>query len=145
MRVKLFIVVLACSLSTTVCGQTAQNKNQNSSNKNAERNMDFSKLTNPTVKSAIEAMQANELNTWYSYFSDNVVFTDDERTLDFKSFFNNAFEKQEKFLTIDKVENDGKNIYGNFYAGQWGTFNVFFKFTINEQGKISRLDIGQGK
>jgi hypothetical protein len=62
-----------------------------------------------------------------------------------KSFFDNAFDEKEKFLSIDKVENDRKNIYGNFYAGQWGTFNVFFKFTINEEDKITRLDVGQGK
>ncbi|WP_194775792.1 nuclear transport factor 2-like protein [Pararhodonellum marinum] len=107
--------------------------------------MELSKITNPTVKNAIEALQANDLKAWYSHFTDEAVFTDDGRNLDFKSFFDNAFDKKEKFLTIDKVENDGKNIYGNFYAGQWGTFNVFFKFTMNDEGKISRLDIGQTK
>ncbi len=107
--------------------------------------MDLSKLTNPVIKSAIEVLQANDLKAWYSYFTDDTVFTDDGRTLGFKSFFDNAFDKKEKFLTIDKVENGGKNIYGKFYAGQWGTFNVFFKFTVNEEGKITRLDIGQGQ
>lgn len=107
--------------------------------------MDFSKLTNPTVNSAIEALQTNDLEAWYSHFTNDTVFTDDGRALDLKSFFNDAFDKKEKFLSIDKVENDGKSIYGNFYAGQWGTFNVYFRFTINEEGKITRLDIGQKK
>ena len=52
---------------------------------------------------------------------------------------------EEKFLSIDKVENDGKDIYGNFKAGSWGTFKVFFKFHINEDGKFYQLDIGQAK
>ncbi len=105
--------------------------------------MDLSKITNPIIKSDIEALQANEIKAWYAHFTNEVVFTDDGRTLSFKSFFDNAFDKKEKFLTIDKVENDGKDLYGNFYAGQWGTFDVFFKFTINDEGKITRLDIGQ--
>lgn len=105
--------------------------------------MDTSKLTNETVKKAFDALQANDKETWYSYFTKDAVFTDDGRTLDFKSFFDNAFAKKEKFLTIDKVENDGKDISGNFYAGQWGTFQVFFKFHVESDGKISRLDIGQ--
>ena len=50
---------------------------------------------------------------------------------------------QEKFLDIDKVENEGKDIYGNFYAGQWGTFRVYFRFHQNTDGKFTRLDIGQ--
>ncbi|MEI2757942.1 MAG: hypothetical protein V9G42_00765 [Bacteroidia bacterium] len=105
--------------------------------------MDISKLTNETVKNAIEALQTNDKNTWYTYFTNDAVFTDDGRTLGFKSFFDNAFDKKEKFLSIDTVTNEGKDIYGNFYAGQWGTFKVYFKFHINTEGKINRLDIGQ--
>ena len=44
----------------------------------------------------------------------------------------NLFAKalgNEKFLNIDKVENNGKTVYGNFKAGQWGTFRVFLSFT----------------
>lgn len=107
--------------------------------------MDFNKLTNETVKNAISALQNHNLEEWYSYFVPDAKFTDDGRTLDFKSFFNNAFDKKEKFLSIDKVENEGKDIYGNFYAGQWGTFRVFFKFHLNSENKIERLDIGQAR
>jgi len=42
--------------------QTAQYKIETSSDKKTESNMDFSKLTNPNAKSAIEALQANEFN-----------------------------------------------------------------------------------
>jgi len=105
--------------------------------------MDLSKLTNPNVKQAIEALQANDLKSWYSYFAADAVFTDDGNTMNFKSFFDNAFNHKEKFLTFDKVENEGKEITGNFYAGQWGTFKVFFKFQLNAEGKIKHLDIGQ--
>lgn len=107
--------------------------------------MDLSKMTNETVRKAVETLQANDKKAWYAYFTKNAVFTDDGRTLDLKSFFDNAFEKKEKFLSLDKVENEGKDIYGNFYAGQWGTFQVFFKFQINADGEVIRLDIGQAK
>lgn len=106
--------------------------------------MDLSKLTNKEVRLAIEALQNNDLKAWYTFFTDKAAFTDDGRTLDFKSFFDNAFGKKERFLTIDRVGNDGKDIYGNFHAGQWGNFNVFFKFHQNADGKFDRLDIGQG-
>lgn len=105
--------------------------------------MDTTKLTNETVRSAIEALQAHAKNAWFSHFTDDAVFTDDGNTKDLKSFFDNAFHHKEKFLTIDKVENNGQDLSGDFYAGQWGTFNVYFNFTISSEGKISRLDIGQ--
>ncbi len=105
--------------------------------------MDLKQISNTTVKNAIEALQANDLTLWYSYFTYDAIFTDDGNKKDFKSFCDNAFDKKEKFLSIDKIENDGKDIAGDFYAGQWGTFNVYFNFHINSVNKINRLDIGQ--
>ncbi len=110
---------------------------------NSANTMDLSKLTNETVKKAVESLQANDKTAWYALFTENAIFTDDERQMDFKSFFDNAFNKKEKFLEIDTVEDDGKTLYGKFYAGQWGTFRVYFKFHLNEEGKLNRLDIGQ--
>lgn len=140
-----FVVFLILTINACAQKKDAPIQRQLSTNKIETITMDLDKITNQTVKNAIAALQANDKDTWFSYFTDNAVFTDDGRTLGFKSFFDNAFDKKEKFLTIDKVENDGKDIFGNFYAGQWGTFNVYFKFSLNDDGKISRLDIGQGK
>lgn len=103
--------------------------------------MDLSKISNTTVKKAIEALQAGD-KSWYTFFIDKPVMTDDGNTVDFKNFFAKALG-QEKFVSIDKVENEGKDIYGNFKAGSWGTFKVFFKFHLNAEGKFDRLDIGQ--
>ncbi|MBS1572443.1 MAG: hypothetical protein JST62_08640 [Bacteroidetes bacterium] len=141
---KKLILFISCSLSLIACGQQTKN-NQNTKTIKTENKMDLTKLTNENVKKAIEALQANDKNAWFSYFANDVAFTDDGRTLDFKPFFDNAFNHKEKFLTIDKVENDGKNITGNFFAGQWGTFKVFFNFHQNADGKFNGLDIGQTK
>ncbi|CAM3840860.1 SnoaL-like domain-containing protein [Elizabethkingia bruuniana] len=103
--------------------------------------MDLSKITNKQVKNAIEALQSGDTKL-YSYFTENPEMTDDGHRIEFKSFFAKALGN-EKFLSIDKVEDDGKTLYGNFKAGQWGTFRVFFKFHQNANGKFERLDIGQ--
>jgi len=137
-----YVILFFTFTSLGVCGQGNNLDNKTQTNQ-INTSMDTSKLTNEAVKNAFDALQNNDLELWYSLFTDDAIFTDDGRTLEFKSFFDNAFEKKEKFLSIDKVENDGKHIHGNFYAGQWGTFKVFFKFHINDQGKINRLDIGQ--
>lgn len=103
--------------------------------------MDLSKITDSTVQQAITALQVGD-KSWYSFFTENPVMTDDGNKVDFKNFFAKALG-HEKFTTIDKVENSGKDIYGNFKAGQWGTFKVFFKFHVAANGKFDRLDIGQ--
>lgn len=137
------IFLFALSLTFHACGQNQTNESQLSDNKPELNKMDLSKISNKNVRQAIEALQANDKKAWYSYFTEDAIFTDDGRTLNFRSFFDNAFDKKEKFLDIGKIENEGKDIYGNFYAGQWGTFRVFFKFHQDADGKFDRLDIGQ--
>ncbi|GAA5219489.1 hypothetical protein [Membranihabitans marinus] len=82
--------------------------------------MYLSIISNNYFCNAIEALQ-NCHQSKYSYFTKNPKMTDDGNPKDFDKFFKAALG-EEKFLTIDKVEDDGKSIYGNFYAGQWASF-----------------------
>jgi hypothetical protein len=75
-------------------------------------------------------------------FADDAIMTDDGNSRDLAGF-TSASVGVEKFLTIDSVTNDGRHIVGDFNAGKWGKFKVFFRFTLGDDGKISRLDIGQ--
>lgn len=134
---RLLSFMLMVGLATSACAQKTEKITTNKK----QQIMDFNKITNDTVKKAIEALEAGD-KSWYSYFTENPTMTDDGNKVDFKSFFAKALG-EEKFLSIDKVENDGKDIYGNFKAGKWGTFKVFFKFHQNSEGKFDRLDIGQ--
>lgn len=137
-------IVLALGLSCSACGQQTVREKQNStSTSKKQQTMDLSKITDPQVKQAIEALQAGD-KSWYHFFTENPTMTDDGNKVDFKSFFANALGK-EIFLSIDHVENEGKEIHGNFKAGQWGTFPVFFRFHKNAEGQFDRLDIGQDK
>ncbi|MBW7846074.1 MAG: hypothetical protein H3C45_10630 [Bacteroidia bacterium] len=142
MKGALILLLLASTISLQA--QPLKAKSSTIQTKTEQR-MDISKITNPQVKQAIEALQNNDKNAWFSFFTNDAVFTDDGRIMDFTSFFDNAFKHKEKFLTIDKVENNGKDIFGNFFAGQWGTFKVYFKFHQQADGKLNRLDIGQSK
>lgn len=142
MKTILWLSVLIPGLSV---GSFAQKKtspdNSATYHKLKTKGMNMEKITNESVRKAIEALQAGD-KSWYNFFTDQVKMTDDGRTIDFKQFFAGALGK-EKFVTIDKVENDGKDIYGPFKAGSYGTFKVFFKFHQNADGKFDRLDIGQ--
>lgn len=144
MKSSHFAIVLAIGFSCTACGQNTVKEQQTStSTSKKQQTMDLSKITDSQVKQAIEALQTGD-KSWYSFFTENPTMTDDGNKVDFKAFFGNALGK-EVFLSIDRVENDGKDIHGNFKAGQWGTFPVFFKFHKNAEGKFDRLDIGQDK
>lgn len=100
------------------------------------------KLHQPIVRAAIEALEEGDLHTWLNLFTADAQLFDDGRKIDFTTFSRNAVGK-EKFTHIDKVENDGWDVYGQFHSDQWGDFNTYFRFRVNADGKIERLEIGQ--
>lgn len=104
--------------------------------------MDTSKLTNPIVKQAFEAWQSGDSKTFLSLFTSDAKLFDDGNPRDFQKFVKEACG-HERFTSIDKVENNGLNITGNFHTESWGDFKTYFKFHIGNNGKIERLDIGQ--
>lgn len=134
---NVFIVIVAF-WAMSAC---AQKTNKTNNNFTKPQTMDLHKITNVKVKDAVEALQSGD-ESWYSFFTEDPDMTDDGSKVDFRSFFSKALG-DEKFLSIDKVENEGRDIYGNFKAGRWGTFKTYFKFHQNEDGKFDRLDIGQ--
>lgn len=100
------------------------------------------KLTNPTAKAAIDALQRGDKTAWLALFSPDAQFFDDGSPRNFQRFSNDAIG-HERFTSIDKVENGGLEVFGHFHSDQWSDFKVYFKFQINAEGKIQRLDIGQ--
>lgn len=146
---KLSALVLCFSVTACAQNKNAEKtktptENKNLTTKKTQTTMDLSKITNPTVNAAMTAWQNGDSKTFLSYFTANPTMTDDGSPRSFQGFVKEACG-EEKFLTIDAVENDGKDISGNFKAGKWGTFKVFFKFHQNADGKFDRLDIGRAK
>jgi hypothetical protein len=104
--------------------------------------IDLTKLSNAKVKAAIAALQKGDEKTWFPLFAIDVAFYDDGNQMKFNNFFKKALG-HERFTSIDKVENNGLEVYGHFHSDQWGDFKTHFKFQLNKEGKIARLDIGQ--
>ncbi len=128
---RIFIYTMALM----ICTLTA--KGQRKSN-----TMNTDKLTNTTVKKAIDALQTTDSKAWFALFTADAELYDDGNKMNFRSFFEKALG-HERFTSIDKVENNGLDLYGKFHSDQWGDFKTYFKFHINAAGKINRLDIGQ--
>lgn len=104
--------------------------------------MQTEQLTHTTVKAAFTAWQAGNSKEWLAFFTDDAMLLDDGHTRDFKKFSTEAIG-HERFTSIDKVENNGMTIYGQFHSDQWGDFKTYFKFRINSRGKFDQLEIGQ--
>jgi len=106
--------------------------------------LDLRSVANPTIRSAIEAMNGRDKKRWYGLFSERPELTDDGRSHDFTKWCEKElFDPSLAYLTsIDKVEDDGLTVYGMFHSDRWGDFKTFMKFHIVD-GKITKMAVGQ--
>lgn len=103
--------------------------------------MDTTKITSPVIRAAFDALQAGDKAAWFAQFTADAELVDDGRALDFVSFFEKAIGT-EKFVSIDEIAHNGTEIVGTIETEQWGSFKAFFRFYLDTQGKISKLEIG---
>jgi len=99
-------------------------------------------LSNPTVKKAIDALQKGDSAKWFAQFAADASLYDDGNRKNFRPFFEEALG-HEYFTHIDKVENNGLDLLGRFHSDRWGNFKTYFRFHLDGEGRITRLDIGQ--
>ncbi len=100
-------------------------------------------IKNPTVRAAIEALNAQDRKAWDALFAPGATFADDGREGSLATFTNGAFGKgRERFTRIDKVENNGLDVFGQLHSDAWGDFKAYFKFQVKDD-KITRLEVGQ--
>jgi hypothetical protein len=104
--------------------------------------INIDKIPNLVARAAIEALQNNDVRKWESLFAPGASLFDDGHPRDLKKFTSDAFG-HERFKSLDKVEDEGLTVTGQFHSDTWGDFVTYFRFTLNDQEKIVRLDIGQ--
>jgi hypothetical protein len=102
------------------------------------------KLTNPTVKAAIDALQRGDRSAWAALFELGAELYDDGSPRSLAEFSREALGR-ERFVRLDRVANEGLDLTGDFHSEQWGDFRTYFRFRLSASGKIARLDIRQAQ
>jgi len=103
--------------------------------------MTIARITNPTVKAAVDALQSGNRQEWASLFEPDAELFDDGHPGSLESFTRDALG-HERFVSIDRVENHSLELIGQFHSDKWGEFRTYFKFQLSPSGRIRRLDIG---
>jgi hypothetical protein len=104
--------------------------------------MTSNQLINATVKAAIDALQEGDKKAWKALFTADAEMYDDRNPRNLDDFSDGA-AGPERFTKVQRVENDGWDVYGQFHSDQSGDFRTYFKFHLTPDHKIKRLDIGQ--
>lgn len=99
-------------------------------------------ISDSTVRSVIDALQARDRERWFGLFSEGAKFSDDGIPSDLEEWCEDElFGSAQAYLTsIDRVEDGGLTFYARYHSDKWGDFKTFWRFVL-EEGKVGRLDV----
>lgn len=136
-------LLLHAGLATALPAIPANDRGPTLPERTTDQNTMTTLLTDPTVRAAIEALNAHDRKAWDTLLAPGATFSDDGHEGDLPHFSDNAFGKgREHFTAIDTVEHGGLHVYGRYHSDTWGDFRTYFKFTVKD-GRITRLEVGQ--
>lgn len=96
----------------------------------------------PTVRTAVSALQAGDKLGWLTCFTAGAKLFDNGKR---RSLFN--FTRDNiglmQFNDIERVDNDGRDVYGMLQFREEESFRAYFKFRLDAAAMCSRLDIGR--
>jgi hypothetical protein len=96
----------------------------------------------PTVRTAIDALQAGDRLAWLSCFTAGAKLFDNGKR---KSLFN--FTRDHigsiRFSSIERADNDGRDIYGVMQVREEENVHGYLKFRLDAAAMCNRLDIGR--
>jgi hypothetical protein len=71
-------------------------------------------LTNPTVRAAVDALQKGDHKAWAALFEPDATLYDDARPRNLANFTKDALG-HERFTSIERVDNNGLEVVGEFH------------------------------
>ena len=136
MKICNIVFLLLFAGHIQACGQLGNHQHKES------KTMQYEIISHPVAKAAIEAWQQGDEKAWRALFTHNAQLFDDGHPRDLHQFSTEAIG-HERFTSIDKVEDNGRSVYGKFHSDTWGDFKTYFRFHLDADGKIIKLEIGQ--
>ncbi len=101
-------------------------------------------MIQPVVQQVIDAINTRDRERFFGAFTKptNVVVTDDGRAQDFQTWAEREVFGAQNKLEVDTSDEAGLRVEGIYTSAQWGAFRTFWQFTLDENGTVTRLDVG---
>jgi hypothetical protein len=101
-------------------------------------------LTNPIIKAAIEALQNGDRKTWSALFEPDAELYDDGSPRSLKEFTRDALG-QERFTSVNRVENNELDLTGAIQLGPVGRFSDVLQVSALPCGQDQPIGYWAGK
>ncbi|MFF0454398.1 nuclear transport factor 2 family protein [Nocardia africana] len=100
-------------------------------------------LSNESVRALVTAVNAGDRLGFYNTLATGAALSDDGRPHHLTEWAEREIFTTHGHFEIESESGDGLTVIANYRNDRWGQMPTRWTFTVDADGKISRIDTGQ--
>ncbi|GHE68373.1 hypothetical protein GCM10017771_92060 [Streptomyces capitiformicae] len=101
------------------------------------------KLSDPTVRAFVNAVNANDEEAFMTLLTDDATMSDDGSDRNLAQWADREIFSSHGHIEVQHESDGGRTIVANYRNDTWGEMRTAWRFTVAEDGRISRFETGQ--
>ncbi|MGW2960136.1 nuclear transport factor 2 family protein [Streptomyces sp. NPDC001220] len=101
------------------------------------------KLSDPAVRAFVTAVNANDRERLLGVLTPDATMADDGSDRNLDEWIDREIFSSNGHLDVDNESNGGRSLLAHYRNDTWGEMVTRWKFTVEDDGRISRFETGQ--
>jgi hypothetical protein len=101
------------------------------------------KLSDPTVRAFVNAVNAHDRDAFMALLADDATMSDDGSDRDLHDWTDREIFSSHGHMEVQRETDGGRSLVANYRNDTWGEMRTAWRFTVSEDGRISRFETGQ--
>jgi hypothetical protein len=101
------------------------------------------KLSDPTVAAVVTAVNAGDRQAFLALLAPGATMSDDGSDRDLQEWIDKEIFDVGGHMEVQSQTSDGHSLVVNYRNDTWGEMRTAWKFTVGDDGRVTRFETGQ--
>ncbi|MER6343782.1 nuclear transport factor 2 family protein [Streptomyces sp. NPDC001595] len=101
------------------------------------------KLSDPAVRAFVAAVNAHDREAFLALLAPDATMADDGSDRDLTEWIDQEIFTSHGHMEVDNESNGGRALVARYSNDTWGEMRTRWRFTVGDDGRISRFETGQ--
>ncbi|MEU2059006.1 nuclear transport factor 2 family protein [Streptomyces sp. NPDC013455] len=101
------------------------------------------KLSDPAVRAFVHAVNSHDREGFMSLLAPGATMSDDGSDRDLADWIDREIFSSHGHMQVDNESDGGRTVLARYSNDTWGEMRTKWRFTVDDDGRISRFETGQ--
>ncbi|UUU21559.1 nuclear transport factor 2 family protein [Streptomyces sp. DSM 40750] len=101
------------------------------------------KLSDPTVRAFVNAVNSHDRDAFMALLAPDATMADDGSDRNLAEWTDQEIFSSHGHMEVRRESDGGRSLVADYRNDTWGEMRTAWRFTVSEDGRISRFETGQ--